>query len=499
MTRIKPIRIYRAICAAACLNIKNKAVQAKLASLIPKPVKLSDGRIDIEFLPHIADAIVNTFKNTKPDATKIIRVLTDRGLVGAREDLGSVYQAILREREVLGRVVNNQKELRQVNRRLLTLQNLVRELGVDAEQNIKVAVRCIREALGYSGVRVYSVDLEKGTWFHRYKEGEQGKSRFEAAKVPEQRSEKGFITDLLRGDVPPSEIERARQDGLFDWKINGEWAYLHIPDRSQCEFVETIQLAKDEGGDPTQKRKGYGDGKAREILYLLLGDTAEERVDVYLITNWEAQKPLFVDRKKDIELLQTFAAAQTRATRLATTYQKLQDASLIDDLTKIRNRRFFNNKIVEEFARAKRYNHPLSLLLIDIDNFKLVNDIHGHQAGDIILKAVSKGAAACVRNRIDTIARYGGEEIAVILPETDTAGALQFAERIRQGVEAMRTRVNSKKNGALNLRVAVSIGVATFPQHADSYGDLIFAADNALYSAKEGGRNMVVVSQNSLI
>lgn len=499
MSRIRPIRIYRAICSAAGLNLKNRAIQEKLAGLIPKPVRLLDGRIDELFLPHIAAAVTQAFPAEKPDAAEIIRVLKERNLVGVVEDLGNVYTAILREWEVLGRVVDSQRKLRQGNKRLMTLQTLVRELDVDPEKNIRIAVRCIREALGYSGVRVYSVDLEKGTWFHRYKEGEQGESRFRVAKVPEQQSEKGFITDLLRGNISPEKIERARKDGLYDWKINGEWAYLHIPDRSKCEFVETEQLQRDERGDAAQKRSGYGDGKARGILYLLLGDTAEERVEVYLITNWEAQRPLFLDKKKDIQLLQAFAAAQTRATRLATTYQKLQDTALIDDLTQVRNRRFFNRRIFEEFTRAKRYDHPLSLLMIDIDNFKMVNDTHGHQAGDKVLKAVAQSAVRCTRNQIDTMARYGGEEFAVILPETDGEGALQFAERIRQGVESMVTPVTSKKDGPINLRVEVSIGVATFPEHAKSHGDLIFAADNALYSAKEGGRNLVVVHQNSLI
>lgn len=499
MTKIRPIRIYRAICSAAGLNLKNRAIQEKLAGLIPKPVRLLDGRINQTFLPHIASAVVEAFPGSKPDAAEIIRVLNERELVGVVEGLGNVYTAILREREVLGRVVNNQRELRQVNKRLMILQTMVRELGVDPEQNIRVAVRCIREALGYSGVRVYSVDLEKGTWFHRYKEGEQGTSRFRVAKVPDRKSEKGFISDLLRGNISPEKIERARKDGLYDWKINGEWAYLHVPDRSKCEFVETEQLQRDERGDAAQKRSGYGDGKARGILYLLLGDTAEERVEVYLITNWEAQRPLFLDKKKDIQLLQAFAAAQTRATRLATTYQKLQDTSLIDELTQVRNRRFFNRKLVEEFTRAKRYDHPLSLLMIDIDNFKLVNDIHGHQAGDKVLRAVARNAARCIRKRIDTMARYGGEEFAVILPETDSEGALRFAERIRQGVESMNTPVISKKEGSTDLRVGVSIGVATFPVHAESFGNLIFAADNALYSAKEGGRNLVVVHQNALI
>ena len=166
MSAVRPIRIYRAICTAAGLRLKDKRVADKLASLIPKPVKLSDGRINQAFLPHIAEAVVDAFPGSKPDAAEIIRVLNERSLVGVVEDLGNVYKAVLREREVLGRVVTSQREIRQVNKRLMTLTNLVRGLDFNIESNIRVATNCIREALGYSGVRVYSLNLKEKTWGH---------------------------------------------------------------------------------------------------------------------------------------------------------------------------------------------------------------------------------------------------------------------------------------------------------------------------------------------
>jgi diguanylate cyclase (GGDEF)-like protein len=487
-------RIYRVIARVAGLDLNKPSVRAKLSELIPPPTRLEDGRINEPFLPLIAQAVVGTFPNCKPGAEELIQTaLKEAELARLVDDLGSVYNAVVKEHQAWKRLVNVKEKLRNVSTRQLALQNLVRELGADSVENIKIATRCLREALGFSGVRVYSVDLQRGTWLHRHEGGADGDSRFMSANVPEERSEKGYLNQLLRGEISNEVVRASKREGLFEWHQNGEWAYLYIPDRGRCEFVESSMLQKDEEGDPATNRRGHGQGKAREILYLVFGKTGDERIDVYLITNWAARKPLFMDKRKDTDLLQTFAASMARARENARHIQELRDTSIRDDLTGVFNDRYFRAKIEKEIERAKRFKHPLTILMMDLDHFKKINDTYGHEAGNEVLKTVAHKLSEKVR-AVDVLARYGGEEFVVILPETNGGGesALQIAERLRQEVEGMLIKVRGENGTETAIRITISIGVATFPQDASTEGDLIYRADRALYHAKDLGRNRVV-------
>lgn len=144
----------------------------------------------------------------------------------------------------------------------------------------------------------------------------------------------------------------------------------------------------------------------------------------------------------------------------------------------------FHSLLQDEIVRTRRYNRLLSLLLLDIDYFKRVNDTHGHQAGDAILKGLSDLLAKPAR-AIDRVCRYGGEEITVILPETDATAAVNIAERLRAAVERQPFDIA----GGKTLGITASVGVATYPQQANSLEGLVKAADAALYAAKQGGRN----------
>jgi diguanylate cyclase (GGDEF)-like protein len=145
------------------------------------------------------------------------------------------------------------------------------------------------------------------------------------------------------------------------------------------------------------------------------------------------------------------------------------------------------DRLTSEIDRATRYESIVSLLMIDIDHFKLLNDTHGHLAGDEALRWVAQTLQDAVRS-VDLVARFGGEEFAIVLPETTTEGAFAFAERIREQIEVGRIRFNT-----MELRLTVSIGVAAFPaEGAESVDDIIQLADNALYRAKGAGRNMVL-------
>ncbi len=157
-----------------------------------------------------------------------------------------------------------------------------------------------------------------------------------------------------------------------------------------------------------------------------------------------------------------------------------------DGLTGLYNHRMFYSLLNDEIVRAQRYKHSVSLLMLDIDYFKRINDTHGHQAGDIILKGLS-GLLGKQARAIDRVCRYGGEEITVILPETDATAAMDIAERLRAAVE----RQSFDIGGGKTVGITVSIGVATYPQQVDALEKLVTAADTALYAAKQGGRNRV--------
>ena len=138
--------------------------------------------------------------------------------------------------------------------------------------------------------------------------------------------------------------------------------------------------------------------------------------------------------------------------------------------------------------RSRRYGHDLTLLIVDLDHFKAVNDTCGHPCGDEVLRSVTLRLLKELRN-FDSIARYGGEEFAVIMPETDPPGARAVAERLLEAVSS--SPITTTRGNVLQL--TISIGMASFPGDARSEDDLIEAADQALYAAKDRGRNRVVM------
>ena len=156
-----------------------------------------------------------------------------------------------------------------------------------------------------------------------------------------------------------------------------------------------------------------------------------------------------------------------------------------DPLTGLSNRRHFFEVADAELARSRRYGTPLSLLMLDIDRFKEVNDLHGHRAGDRVLQQLARTCLEVLRN-VDVAGRVGGEEFAVLLPETELAGAMEVAERLREAVE--KSAVDREEGRA--LRITVSVGVAILEAHSN-LDTLLSQADTALYDAKHQGRNRV--------
>jgi diguanylate cyclase (GGDEF)-like protein len=181
--------------------------------------------------------------------------------------------------------------------------------------------------------------------------------------------------------------------------------------------------------------------------------------------------------------------------QLRRTQQKLTEQAITDELTGLKNRRAFDERLQEEFRRAQRYSDPVSLIMIDLDHFKRVNDRYGHPFGDVVLRGSAEEIRASTRDP-DICARYGGEEFAVILPKTHLAGALTVAERVWK---QLSSRVFAAPEGAPDdsrLRITASLGVAFYPSKDISSPELLLRfADEALYQAKRAGRNTICLYQ----
>lgn len=189
----------------------------------------------------------------------------------------------------------------------------------------------------------------------------------------------------------------------------------------------------------------------------------------------------------DLATIRTFAAQATVAIDNVLLHQEAQRLSITDGLTGLWNFRYFQMQFGKEIERATRFGRPLGLLMVDIDRFKDVNDTYGHQRGDTVLVELAQRVKAEIRE-VDTVARYGGEELVLILPETDLEGAIHVAQRI---CDAVRHRPfgDSVTPDEPPLPITVSVGVAVFPQHGSTPAGVLRAADDALYVAKRSGRD----------
>jgi diguanylate cyclase (GGDEF)-like protein len=216
-------------------------------------------------------------------------------------------------------------------------------------------------------------------------------------------------------------------------------------------------------------------------------------VDVPLIVGGEVLGVLTVERVKlnafddgDFAILTAAATQASIAIERARLFHQVQKLAITDELTGMNNRRHFFDLAQAEFARTERFARPLSLMMLDLDHFKRINDTFGHPIGDVVLQSVAR---LCLNNvrQIDIMGRYGGEEFILLLPETDSPSAVQAAERLRTLVE--RKDIETPKG---SLSVTISIGVATLTEGIKSLEKLIDQADEALLQAKGEGRNRVI-------
>ena len=221
--------------------------------------------------------------------------------------------------------------------------------------------------------------------------------------------------------------------------------------------------------------------KARSVMIVPM--TSHGRVHGLLVAE-AAETEYF--RERDVKLLSIVARSAALALENAQLHKRTEELTIIDELTNAYNYRYFVQKLEEEKKRALRYDLPLSLIMVDIDWFKKINDTYGHEAGNIVLKELSRVIKGCIRD-VDIFARYGGEEFVVILPQTAQQEAERIGERVREQVE--NTIMDCDTAG--KLKITVSVGVTSFPENGKSHEEIVSVADQALYRAKGSGKNLV--------
>lgn len=191
--------------------------------------------------------------------------------------------------------------------------------------------------------------------------------------------------------------------------------------------------------------------------------------------------------ERDEEFLSVLARSAAMAIENASLHRQMEELTIVDELTGVRNFRFFSEKIEEEKKRAVRYNQPLSLIMIDIDWFKKFNDNYGHEIGNEVLVHLVEVIQLYIRD-VDILCRYGGEEFIIILPLTAEREALVIAQRIRSEVAQAHYRGQPELP---DLKITVSVGVSSFPENGLNEKELVNAVDQAMYRAKGSGKNRV--------
>ena len=292
---------------------------------------------------------------------------------------------------------------------------------------------------------------------------------------------------LLVDDLPSRQVDLARmlEQGGFPLRLVSAGADA----QRLMDEAHLVLLALGPAGGPSRALLQHlmaRDDEQGPVLIALV--PAEERAAVVAALRLGAEVVRTpVDPEELMARMARCIQERQRLEALITKVTSLERLSITDGLTQVHNHRYFQDRLREEFRRAQRYDDPLSLILIDLDHFKLFNDQHGHQVGDIVLCDVAAALQRSVRET-DLLARYGGEEFAILLPRTPLAGALTVAERVWRELGALRTGPQR------TLRVTCSVGVASFPHHAVSNAEqLVRSADESLYRAKSEGRNRICV------
>ena len=243
-------------------------------------------------------------------------------------------------------------------------------------------------------------------------------------------------------------------------------------------FTEKKSIITNLGGQDPRFSQFSSDSNVASLICVPL-IAKGECIGIINITNKKNGK-LF--NKKDLEFVEALASQAS----IAVDNAQLYELATKDGLTKLYIHRHFYNLLDSEIKRVQRYHHVLSLLMMDIDNFKQVNDTYGHLVGDMVLKEIAATIQKTIRH-VDIPARYGGEEFTIILPETAAINAVTIAERLRKRISEIEVKVDENTI----ISPTISIGIAEYPNAADDINELIDWADKALYVSKENGKNCI--------
>ncbi len=274
---------------------------------------------------------------------------------------------------------------------------------------------------------------------------------------------------------------------------------LLVTDEVSNVLVEQLRAGETEGAavllDSEARAPDGVEGRALQDLTPMIGDEPVHALAAPLVTEASVLGLLTLVGPEDgafdeqaARAVGALAGQGAVAIENARLHRLIQKQARTDGLTSLANHREFQEQLAHEVERAQRFGVPVGLVLLDLDDFKMINDRYGHLAGDNVLKAVSGALRGAIRD-IDQASRYGGEEFAVILPHTTVEGGARLAERLRQ---AIAERVANAPDGR-QIRITASFGVAGLPAHAATQVELIATADAALYRAKQSGKNRVAV------
>ena len=368
---------------------------------------------------------------------------------------------VLQDRAIRAQI----QELSEKNRERAETLGQILEISNDLKQQLnpdtlfQSIVSAVAKSLGFDIVLLSLYDAERNVFVRRAQHG------------LDRRWE-----EIQGQEVPAEEITRGWTD----------------PNRVSKSYLVRNRTSQDVGPyditPPASSRRRAGGGwKAYETLWIPLvsGERLVGALSVDAPRN--RQSPSI----ETIQTLEIFANQAVAAIESARTYNDAREQSIRDGLTGAYNHRHFQESLQKEIGRAERLNRPVAVLMLDIDDFKSVNDRYGHPVGDAILQRIVKEIRGEIRGDMDLLARYGGEEFAMILPETATAEAAEVAERVRRRVDERMYRPPDSNDV---IRVTVSIGLATYPHDATSKKELMDKADAALYRAKRGGKNAVALT-----
>lgn len=292
-----------------------------------------------------------------------------------------------------------------------------------------------------------------------------------------------FVSDKVHGD-----LVLAAHAGLEGILPEGSGSVVRVPlgtgIAGHVARTRASYRTGDVSSDPHYNPLGAFHIKSELAVPLIAGD------EVVGVLNVESESLNEFD-ETDVTTLEAVADVAAVSLQNARAHALLAQKATTDSLTGLYNHRALIERLDDEIARARRYEHGLSVLFFDIDHFKQVNDTYGHQVGDVVLQEIARLASESLR-MVDTLGRYGGEEFVAVLPQTDGAEALRAAERLRATVAGHTFHVD----GGVRLGATVSIGMVTYGPGEISRPALLRAADNALYRAKRRGRNRVCRLEN---